>query len=120
MKKILATVLALIFVLSCVPVALAAEPDAPLTRGETVEMLLSAADDYNPGVQKSDIIHGYPDGSLHEEEGVTRLQALLMLERAFGGLPEATGGFATAAYDTSNFTDVPDWEREELAGVLQS
>lgn len=121
MKKILATVLALVFVLSCVPTALAAEQDdTPLTRGEALEMLLSAADDYNPGVQKSDILKGYPDGSLREEEGVTRLQALLMLERAFGGLPEATGAFALQAFDASNFADVPDWAEEELAGVLQS
>lgn len=120
MKKILASVLALALALSCAPVALAAEPDVSLTRGEAAEMLLDAADGYNPGVRKSDILKGYPDGSLREEEGVTRLQALLMLERAFGGLPEATGAYALQAYDASNFADIPLWAEEELANVLQS
>lgn len=121
MKKFLATILTLALALSCVPAALAAEPDdPPLTRGEALGMLLNAADDYNPGVQKSDILQGYPDGSLREEDGVTRLQALLMLGRAFGGLPEAAGAYAMQAYDTSSFADVPDWAEEELANVLQS
>lgn len=31
-------------------------------------MLLTAADDYRPGVQKSDVIKGYEDGQLHEEK----------------------------------------------------
>ena len=30
-----------------------------VTRGEAVEMLLTAADDYRPDAQKSDIIKGY-------------------------------------------------------------
>lgn len=37
----------------------AADEDA--TRGEVAEMLLQAADDYNPGVEKTDIIKGYED-----------------------------------------------------------
>ena len=41
----------------------AAEQDA--TRGEVAAMLLQAADDYNPGVEKTDVIKGYEDGQLH-------------------------------------------------------
>lgn len=119
MKKALATILVFVLLLSCLPAALAAGQDI-LTRGETAEMLLKAADDYNPGVRKSDILKGYPDGSLHEEESVTRAQALVMLERAFGELPEPAGAYASLGYDTANFTDIPSWAEEELANVLQS
>lgn len=59
-----------------------------VTRGEAVEMLLTAADDYRPDAQKSDIIKGYGDGQLHEEQPVTRAEALIMLTRAFGEFPE--------------------------------
>ena len=63
--------------------ALAAETSW-LSRGEAAAKLMAAADDYNPGVQKTDILKGYSDGSLHEERPVTRAQALVMLRRAFG------------------------------------
>ena len=60
-------------------------------------MLLAAADDYNPGVVKEDIIKGYEDGELHEDWSVTRAEALVMLKRAFGELPEPTGHNARVA-----------------------
>ena len=37
------------------------------TRGEVTQYLLTAADYYNPGVEKGDILFGYEDGSLHED-----------------------------------------------------
>ena len=67
------------------------------TRGEVAQMLLQAADDYNPNVQKTDIIKGYEDGQLHEERGVTRAEALVMLKRAFGTLPKPVGQCAHGA-----------------------
>ena len=118
-KKMLATLLTVVMLLACVTPALAAEP-AYLSRGEAAAMLLAAADDYNPGVRKSDILRGYDDGSLREEETVTRAQALVMLSRAFGDLPAPVGGYALAAYDASGFADVPSWAAAELANVLQS
>lgn len=59
--------------------AVAWEEDRAATRGEVVEMLLAAADDYNPGVTKEDIIRGYEDGDLREDQSVTRAEALVML-----------------------------------------
>lgn len=85
-----------------------------VTRGEAVEMLLTAADDYRPDAQKSDIIKGYGDGQLHEEQPVTRAEALIMLTRAFGEFPELKGNNLRRALPREDFTDIPEWAEAEL------
>ena len=65
--------------------------DIYITRGEVRDMLLSAADFYNPSVVSSDIIKDYGDGNLHEEKSVTRAEALVMLSRAFKEFPLPVG-----------------------------
>lgn len=90
------------------------------TRGEVVQMLLTAADDYNPQVQKADIIKGYEDGQLHEENPVTRAEALVMLKRAFGSLPELKGNNLRMAIPQESFTDIPAWAETELAPVFKA
>ncbi len=90
------------------------------TRGEVVELLLIAADDYNPKVQKTDIIKGYEDGQLHEDRFVTRAEALVMLERAFGSLPELKGNNLRLALPQENFNDVPAWAASELSPVFKA
>lgn len=95
--------------------------DMYATRGETADMLLSAADDYNKDVKRSDIIKGYGgDGDLHEDWNINRAEALVMLSRAFGKLPELTGHNARAALRSGDFTDIPDWAKTELAPVLDA
>lgn len=101
------------------PAALAQE-DTYATRGEVAAMLVEAADDYHPGVQKTDLLKGYEDGQLHEERSVTRAEALVMLERAFGDLPHPTGHNARVAIPAETFTDVPDWAKTELADVFDA
>lgn len=100
--------------------ALAWEDDAPATRGEVVEMLLAAADDYNPGVTKADVIHGYGDGDLREDQNVTRAEALVMLVRAFGELPERKGYNTEVGIPAEDFTDIPAWAAEGLAPVFEA
>ena len=95
--------------------AVAWAEDRAATRGEVVEMLLAAADDYNPGVTKEDIIRGYEDGDLREGQSVTRAEALVMLARAFGPLPERKGVNAAQAIPADSFSDVPAWAAETLA-----
>ena len=90
------------------------------TRGEAVEMLLTAADDYRPDAPKSDIIKGYGDGQLHEEQPVTRAEALIMLTRAFGGFPELKGNNLRRALPREDFTDIPEWAEAELAPALEA
>lgn len=119
LKKVISTLLAVLMLSAAIPGALAAEP-AYATRGKVADMLLSAADDYNPGVKRTDIIKGYSDGKLHEGDPVTRAQALVMLERAFGTLPTPKGDNARSGYGASHFTDIPAWAKKELANVLSS
>ena len=66
-KRFVPLLLALVLALGTLPVQAAA-----LTRGEAAQALLSAAQDYNPGVQRSDILKGYPDGSLALDGTLTR------------------------------------------------
>ncbi len=95
--------------------------DMYATRGEAADMLLTAADDYNKDVKRSDIIKGYGgDGELHEDLNINRAEALVMLIRAFGKLPELTGHNARVALKSGDFTDIPDWARPELTPVLDA
>lgn len=100
--------------------AVFADENAPLNRGEVAQMLLNAADDYNPGIQKSDIIKGYEDGELHEERLVTRAEALVMLKRAFGEIPTPTGHNERVALTAENFGDIPVWAEAELSPIFNS
>ncbi len=95
--------------------------DMYATRGEVADMLLSAADDYNKDVKRSDIIKGYGgDGELHEDWNINRAKALVMLSRAFGTLPQLTGHNARVALKSGDFTDIPDWAKPELTPVLDA
>jgi len=118
-KKILAILLVLALLLAALPAAFAAEP-VFLTRGETADALLTAAERYNPGAARSDILRGYPGGALDEDAPVTRAQALVMLSRAFGSLPTPVGDNARSGYDAANFTDVPAWAAKELDNVWKT
>ncbi len=91
-----------------------------VTRGEVAKMLVEAADDYNPKVTYADILQGYEDGSLHENEKVSRAEALVMLSRAFGTLPALTGHNARVALTSGDFSDIPDWAKKELRPVLDA
>ena len=117
-KQILASALAAAALLASLPAALAADSEIPAARGEVCAALIAAADDYNPGVTAADVMHGDPDGNLRENAPVTRAEALVMLQRAFGGLPAPQGDNARKGYPASNFTDVPAWAKEELADVF--
>lgn len=120
-EKIVALLLVLAMVLGAAPaMAAATGDDEYATRGEVCEMLLAAADDYNPGVRKTDILKGYEDGALHEERNVTRAEALVMLGRAFGVIPKITGNNKYLAIPREDFTDLPGWAEAELAQVLAS
>ena len=119
-KKLIALLLATMTAISATPLSGIAAQEDYATRGEVVQMLMNAADEYNPQVQKTDIIKGYEDGELHEEENVTRAQALVMLKRAFGGFPVLTGNNLRIAIPKEQFTDIPDWAKEELSPVFDA
>ena len=89
----------------------AVQPGEELTRGETASILLEAATDYNADVTYGDILKGYPGGDLNEDGAVTRAQALVMLQRAFGGLPEPKGDNARSGYPAANLRTSPPGRR---------
>lgn len=91
-----------------------------MSRGEVADFLLRAADDYNENIGRSDIIKGYDDGNLYEEKLVTRAEALVMLRRAFGTLPECVGHNARVALKSEDFKDIPIWAQKELEDVFDS
>ena len=120
LKRSAAACLAVLLLLTSLPMALAAPSDQPLTRGETASILLDAAKDYNKNVTYQDILKGYPNGDLDESGSVTRAQALVMLQRAFGGLPAPKGDNARSGYPAASFTDVPSWAKAELKPVFDA
>ena len=114
LKRTAAAGMTAVMLFSCLPAAGAVQPGEELTRGETASILLEAATDYNADVTYGDILKGYPGGDLNEDGAVTRAQALVMLQRAFGGLPEPKGDNARSGYPAANFTDIPAWAQAEL------
>ena len=117
MKRLFAIVTAICILLSISTVT--AQNDYA-TRGEVCRMLLEAADFYNTGVAKEDILKGYEDGILHEERPVTRAEALVMLKRAFGEFPEPIGHNERTALKKEDFTDIPQWAAMELEPLFDS
>lgn len=116
-KRLLAAALAAGLLLCGLPFAAAADG---ATRGEVARMVVSAADDYNPGVKLEDVLLGDDKGDLREDETATRAEALVMLRRAFGDLPTPVGDNARSAIPAGNFTDVPFWAKDALADVFEA
>lgn len=115
MKKWVAFALSVVIAASFTPTVFAAHY---VTRGETVEMLLEAADFYNPDVQKTDIIKGYTDGTLKEDTLITKTEALVMIDRAFGEFPELTGHNLRVALPTKPTTTLPTWAEQSVYDVF--
>ena len=54
-------------------VVAAVDPDKQnATCGEVVEMLMYAADNYNPDLKRTDIIHGYGETIIYRRTGRSR------------------------------------------------
>ena len=111
LSKILALVLVCVMAVGTAPAAFAS--DAELTRAEAAEMLVAAGDDY--GASREPVLQGG-----REDEAVTRIEVLAMLQRAFGELPAPKGDSARWAVDASAFDDVPNWAKTQLKNVLDA
>ncbi len=88
-----------------------------LTRGDAVDMLIAAAKVYQPDLQETDIMKGYEDGLLYEDAEVTKTEALVMLNRAFGTLPETSD---SQILSVEAFADMPTWAKPEMTEILKS
>ncbi|MBD8497910.1 M13-type metalloendopeptidase [Paenibacillus arenosi] len=122
-KKIVSLLLALSMALSFHVSVYADTTPQPVTRGDIVNSLLTAADTYKPGLTKEAIIQGYKNKKLNENEPVKKIEALVMLSRAFGQLPEPVGNDLRIGTFGLTFTDVPAWAKKDIdklvkAGVL--
>ncbi|WP_068985106.1 M13-type metalloendopeptidase [Lysinibacillus xylanilyticus] len=120
-KKFLSLFMAIIMVLSVSVSVYADETSPPATRGEIVKTLLVAADAYQPGINKEYVMQGFND--LRENEPAKKVEALVMLSRAFGELPEPVGNDLRSGTFGVEFTDVPAWAKKDIdklakAGVL--
>jgi putative endopeptidase len=122
-KKLTALFMAFVMFAALTVPAFANEAPTPATRGEIVTTLLAAADVYNSGINKEAVIKGYVNGELKEKEPVKKIEALVMLSRAFGELPEPVGHDLRSGTFGLEFTDVPAWAKNDIdklskAGVL--
>ncbi|WP_232540594.1 M13-type metalloendopeptidase [Lysinibacillus fusiformis] len=99
------------------------EKSPPATRGEIVKTLLIAADAYQSGLNKEAIIQGPKNKDLRENEPAKKVEALVMLSRAFGELPEPVGNDLRSGTFGVEYTDIPTWAKKDIdnltkAGVL--
>ncbi|MFJ7952389.1 M13-type metalloendopeptidase [Lysinibacillus sp. NPDC096418] len=122
-KKFLSLLMAIVMVLSVSVSVYADETSPPATRGEIVKALLMAADAYQPGINKEAVIKGSENGDLRENEPAKKVEALVMLSRAFGELPKPVGNDLRSGTFGVEFTDVPAWAKKDIdklakAGVL--
>ncbi|TVX89755.1 M13-type metalloendopeptidase [Paenibacillus agilis] len=119
-KKVISLFIAMTMALSFNVSVYADKTPPPATRGEIVNSLLTAADAYNPKINKEAIIKGHKDGNLKENEPVKKVEALVMLSRAFGELPEPVGNdLRTRTFDVA-FTDVPPWAKKDIDKLIKA
>lgn len=108
--------LALSMLISTMPFIVIAEEDGAgyATRGYVADKLLSVSDDYNAGITRGDIIKGYGDGDTKDDQYITRSEAVVMADRAFGKMPEPDKNFKRISETDLTFSDVPDWAEDAV------
>ncbi|GKU77257.1 M13-type metalloendopeptidase [Paenibacillus sp. L3-i20] len=119
-KHYLALPVAIAMALSVSASAYAGATKPLASRGEIVQTLLTSADAYNSDLQKGTIIQGYENGDLKENEPVKKIEALVMLSRAFGELPEPVGNDLRVGTFGVKFTDIPAWAKGDIDKLLKA
>ena len=116
MKKFIALLLtAVVSTASFIP-AYAGEE---LTKGEFAQKLLTAAQDYNEGVEIGDFFKG--NGSYDTSNApITKVEALAMISRAFGTLPALSGDLLRTAPQEADYTDLPQWSTGDISRLSQA
>jgi len=119
-KRILAWVTAAALTVSALPnMVLAEGTETYATRGQVADMLLGAADNYTPNLQKDIIVKGYADGSIKEDQYITRAESFVMVSRAFGALPEPKGNDARISPKNVQYDGVPEWARADVENLVR-
>ncbi|MEG2420623.1 MAG: M13 family metallopeptidase [Oscillospiraceae bacterium] len=116
LTRISALFLTLCMLLTAVPLsALAAETQPSLTRGAARDLMLAYAGDYNASATAGTVLRGYGDGSTKEDRPVARIEALVMLARAFSPFSAPDAYWSTVSERDVTFTDVPAWAAADVA-----
>lgn len=89
------------------------QKDTPAALGEIADYLVGAADNYNEA-DRSTLLDGLGDD---EDAVATRIQALVMVSRAFGTLPEPKGNDARLAPKDVDLSGVPQWAVKDLENL---
>lgn len=93
-----------------------------VTLGEAADYLLAAASKYNKNMpEKAELIDNFE--GLKEGDNASRIQALIMVSKAFGELPTPVGNSERLAPKDVDLSGVPEWAQGDLeklknAGVL--
>jgi putative endopeptidase len=98
------------------------EDQEKITLGQAADYLLAAAGKYNRALpSREELMDNFM--GITENGELPRVQALIMVSRAFGELPKPVGNDARLAPGDVDLSQVPEWAREEIeklkeAGVL--
>jgi len=83
-----------------------------VTLGKLADYFIKAADDYNPGADRAEVLEG-----LEESEPATRLKMYVIASRAFGKLPAPEGNAQAIAPPEVDLSGVPDFAKEALQNL---
>ena len=115
LKKVTALALGLAMLIGMC--AVQAEEACGLTCGAAAEMLLAAMDEH-PDPDSAALLQDPLYGALDPQAEITRVQALRMLNRAFGELSAPEGDSARMVDPAALPTDIPEDAAAELADLL--
>ena len=115
LKKVTALALGLAMLIGMC--AVQAEEACGLTCGAAAEMLLAAMDEH-PDPDSAALLQDPLCGALDPQAEITRVQALRMLNRAFGELSAPEGDSARMVDPAALPTDIPEDAAAELADLL--
>lgn len=112
-KKIISFLLSFIFIFSCSYITFA-DTDNKITTSELASFLLNAADDYNDELKVSQLIDGF------NQKQLTRVEALVMVSRAFNQFPEPKGNNLRLSNFSISFSDIPKWAKEDINKLIKA
>jgi len=93
----------------------------PISRIRVRDFLLLAAERYNDGLNPEDILKGSPgEGDAHYLRAVTRLEAIVMISRAFGRLPAPAGDLSRSGTPVPYFSDIPLWAEPDVRNLANA
>lgn len=95
------------------PAQVDAKIETPANLGQIADYLVGAADDYNK-IDRAALLDGLEGG---EGAQATRMQALVMVSRAFGDLPEPKGNNARLSPEAADLSGVPGWAKSDLENL---